>query len=316
MDKRALVAALGSGALVGWWATKRLRAQPLRGRVAVVTGATRGLGLRVAALLAEAGCPVAICARDEQQLAQAASALAGFGSPVVARRVDVADAGALTDFLDEVATHFGRIDILVNNAGIIQAGPLEEMALADFRYAMAIDFWGTVYGTLAVLPGMRRRGRGTIVNVTSIGGEIAVPHLLPYSCAKAAALAFSEGLTAELGGTGIRVVTVVPWLMRTGSTPYVYYKGRHDAERAMFGLGQLPIVSVNADRAARRIVRAIRRGETRVTIGLLAKLAREAHALAPGLLARVFAQARRLMPPPTGGVHPTIAVRGTTLDIR
>jgi short-subunit dehydrogenase len=189
------------------------------------------------------------------------------------------------------------------------------MTLADFRQALAVDFWGVVYGALAVLPGMRKRGAGTIVNVTSIGGEISLPHLLPYSCAKAAARAFSEGLTAELGQSGVDVVTVVPWLMRTGSVPFVYFKGRQDEEHAMFAAGQLPVLSVDADRAARRIVHAIERREARVTIGVLAKLAREAHAVAPGLLSRLFGQLRRFMPSPSAGPRPSMAVRGATLAI-
>jgi NAD(P)-dependent dehydrogenase (short-subunit alcohol dehydrogenase family) len=314
MNKRTWLGAAAGGALLGWWAVQKFREQDLRGRVAVVTGATRGLGLRLAKLLAKAGCSVAICERDEHEVLETGLWLGGWGSPVLARRVDVSDPVAVSAFIDEVEAELGGIDILVNNAGIIQAGPLEEMTLGDFRQALAIDFWGTVYCSFAALPGMRQRGRGTIVNVTSIGGEISLPHLLPYSCAKAAARAFSEGLTAELGGTRIRVVTVVPWLMRTGSIPYVFYKGQYDAEHAMFSLGQAPLVSVNADRAAQRIVLAIKRGEARVTIGVLAKLAREAHAVAPGLLSLLFAQMRRAMPPPTERA-PTIAVRGATLDI-
>jgi len=309
-------AALGGGGLLGWWTARRLREQPLRGRVAVVTGATRGLGLRIATQLAEAGCPVAICARSAHDVAEAGLELAGYGASVMARVVDVSDPVAVGEFINEVETHFGRIDILVNNAGIIQAGPLEDMTLADFREAMAIDYWGVVYCSLAALPGMRRRRGGTIANITSIGGEVSVPHLLPYSCAKAAARAFSEGLTAELAGSGVSCVTVVPWLMRTGSVPFVYYKGQQDAELAMFSTGQWPIVSVDADRAARRIVRAIRRREAHVRIGVLATLAGGAHALAPGLTARLLAQLRRLMPGPSDGTTPSMAVRGTTLQIR
>lgn len=302
--------------MVGWFAARRLRAQSLRGRVAVVTGATRGLGLRIATLLAQAGCPVAICARQDHEVAEAGLRLAGWGAQVMARRVDVSDPVAVGEFIDEVEQHFGRVDILVNNAGIIQAGPLEDMTLSDFREAMAIDFWGVVYGSLAVLPGMRKRRSGVIANVTSIGGEVSLPHLLPYSCAKAAARSFSEGLTAELAGSGVSCVTVVPWLMRTGSIPFVYYKGRHDDEMAMFSAGQWPIISVDADRAARRIVQAIARREAHVSVGVLAKLAREAHALAPGLLARLFGQMRKLMPRPSEGTTPSVAIRGTTLQIR
>ena len=104
--------------------------------------------------------------------------------------------------------------------------------------------------------------------------------------------------------------------MRTGSTPFVYYKGRHDAEMAMFSAGQWPLVSVDADRAARRIVKAIARREAHVSVGVLAKIAREAHALAPGLMSRLFGQMRRLMPRPSDGSTPSVAIRGTTLQIR
>ena len=315
MQKRVWVGAGAIGALVGWWAARRAREQDLRGRVAIVTGATRGLGLRIATRLARAGCALAICARDAHEVKEAGLHLAGYGGSVMARSVDVSDPVAFYAFVEEVESHFGRVDILVNNAGIIQTGPLENMTLGDFREAMAIDFWGTVYGSLAVLPGMRRRRSGTICNITSVGGELTVPHILPYSCAKAAARAFSEGLTAELAGSGVRAVTVVPWLMRTGSVPFVFYKGEHDAEMAWFSAGQWPLVSVDADRAARRIVRAIARGEAYVPIGLLATLARQARALAPGLTARLLAQLGRLMPPPGDGPVARTPIRGTTLSI-
>lgn len=315
MDKRVWLGAGAAGALVGWWAARRAREQELLGRVAVVTGATRGLGLRIATELARAGCPLAICARDGHEVKETGLRLAGYGSSVMARSVDVSDPVAVGGFIDEVETHFGRVDILVNNAGIIQSGPLENMNLADFREALAIDFWGTLYTALAVLPGMRKRKSGTICNITSIGGEVSVPHLLPYSCAKAAARAFSEGLTAELAGSGVRCVTVVPWLMRTGSIPFVYYKGQQDAEMALFSTGQWPLVSVDADRAARRIVRAIARGEAYVSIGLLASLARQARALAPGLTVRLLAQLRRLMPAPSDRPTARLPIRGATLSI-
>lgn len=315
MDNRVWLGAGAFGALVGWWAARRVREQDLRGRVAVVTGATRGLGLRIATELARAGCPLAICARNAHEVKEAGLRLAGYGSSVMARSVDVSDPVAVGEFIDEVETHFGRVDILVNNAGIIQTGPLENMTLADFREALAIDFWGSLYAALAVLPGMRKQRSGTICNITSVGGEVSVPHLLPYSCAKAAARAFSEGLTAELAGSGVRCVTVVPWLMRTGSIPFVYYKGQQDAEMALFSTAQWPLVSVDADRAARRIVRAIARGEAYVSIGVLASLARGVRALAPGLTARLLAQLGRLMPAPSDEPTARMPIRGTTLSI-
>src|SRR6185369_715880 len=112
--------------------------------------------------------------------------------------------------VEAVHRRYGRVDVLVNNAGIIQAGPYESLSLEDFRAAMAANFWGTVHATLAVLPGMRARGGGRIVNVTSIGGTIAVPHLLAYTASKFAAVGFSTGLAVEAARHGVHVTTVVP----------------------------------------------------------------------------------------------------------
>jgi len=111
--------------------------------------------------------------------------------------------------VDQVTQHFGRVDIVVNNAGIIQVGPMSTTTVEDFATALDVMFWGALYPTLAVLPQMRARRSGHIVNITSIGGMVSVPHLLPYTCAKFAAVGLSKGLRAELGQEGIHVTTVV-----------------------------------------------------------------------------------------------------------
>src|SRR5207248_3538573 len=118
----------------------------------------------------------------------------------------------------------------------------------------------------AALRLMRRGGRGgRIANVTSIGGKVAVPHLLPYACAKFAAVAYSEGLRAELAGEGIAVTTIVPGLMRTGSFLHASFRGDTEREYALFSLlANAPLASMDAERAARRIVRATRLGEAEV----------------------------------------------------
>ena len=113
--------------------------------------------------------------------------------------------------------------------------PFENLEVADFERAMAVMFWGTLYTTLAVLPSMKARGQGRIVNVTSIGGKVSVPHLLSYSCAKAAAVAFSNGLRNEVRQFGIEVTTIIPGLMRTGSHVNASFKGNHVAEASWFG---------------------------------------------------------------------------------
>jgi short-subunit dehydrogenase len=195
----------------------------------------------------------------------------------------------------------GSIDILVNCAGIIQVAPLASLTLADFQQAMAANFWGVVHATMAVLPHMLGRGTGRIVNITSIGGKVAVPHLLPYDCAKHAAVGFSEGLGAEIARDGISVTTVVPGLMRTGSHRFAKLKGKRELEYAWFSTAATtPGLAMSAARAARHIVRAAKRRDREVVLGIPAKALRLAKALFPELTLRALAAVNRLLPSANG----------------
>jgi short-subunit dehydrogenase len=174
----------------------------------------------------------------------------------------------------------GPIDVLINNAGIIQVGPMESMTVDDYAEAMRTNFFGPLHTTLAVLPSMRRRMSGRIVNISSLGGKVATPHLLPYCASKFALTGFSEGLRAELTKYNIKVTTVCPGLMRTGSAIHAQMRGRRDAEYAWFSAtAATPLISVSAERAARRILRGISRGDAEVIIGMPAKAASALHAL-------------------------------------
>ncbi|HEX8271264.1 MAG TPA: SDR family NAD(P)-dependent oxidoreductase [Longimicrobiaceae bacterium] len=287
----------GALALLGWRMLREMREEDIAGEVALVTGGSRGLGLLLARELAAAGCPVAICARDERELDAARADLEGRGAQVLAFRCDVSVREEVEAFVRAATERFGRVDLLVNNASILQAGPLEAMTLGDFERAMAVNFWGSVYAAFAVLPQMRARRRGRIANVTSIGGKVAIPHLLPYDCAKFAAVAFSEGLRAELAKDGIRVTTVVPGLMRTGSPMNAEMHGDPAAEFGWFSAaGGTPLTAMSAERAARRIVEAVRRGEAEVTLTWQAKLLRLTHDLFPGATADLLGVANRLLP--------------------
>ncbi|HEV2735590.1 MAG TPA: SDR family NAD(P)-dependent oxidoreductase [Longimicrobiaceae bacterium] len=295
--------ATGALALLGWRTLRHMREEDIAGEVALVTGGSRGLGLLLARELAREGCPVAICARDERELEAARRDLEARGAQVLAFRCDVAVREEVEAFVRAATERFGRVDLLVNNASILQAGPLEAMTLGDFERAMAVNFWGTVHAALAVLPQMRARRRGRIVNVTSIGGKVAIPHLLPYDCAKFAAVAFSEGLRAELARDGIRVTTIVPGLMRTGSPMNAEFHGDPAAEFGWFSAADAtPLTAMSAERAARRIVEAVRRGEAEVTLTWQAKLLRLTHDLFPGATADLMGVANRLLPDaPDGG---------------
>jgi NAD(P)-dependent dehydrogenase (short-subunit alcohol dehydrogenase family) len=212
--------------------------------------------------------------------------------------------GAAERLVDQAVERFGGLDVLINNAGIIQVGPYQTMSLNDFQKAMATNFWGAVHVTLAALPHLRRSSVRRIVNITSIGGDISIPHLLPDSCGKFAMRGFSEGLGAELARDRIRVTTVLPWLMRTGSFVNALFKGKREEELAWFSLGAtMPILSMTAERAARRIVRACERGEAFLSLGLQAKALRIVHALAPGLTTHILGLVNSLLPEP-GGAGP------------
>ncbi|MEZ4552487.1 MAG: SDR family oxidoreductase [Dehalococcoidia bacterium] len=251
-----------------WWVARRRRRargrEPLDGRVVAITGGSRGLGLVLAEEFARLGCHVAICARDRGELERARERLEALGGEVLVHACDVGDRAEARGFLEVVDARFGRTDILVNNAGIISTGPLGSHADTDFGTSLDVMFWGVYEPSMAVIEGMRRREYGRIVNITSLGGKIAVPHLLPYASAKFAAVGFSEGLRAELAGSGVYVTTVVPGLMRTGSYLNAEFAGRPRWEFAWFSvLGNLPLTSTDAGSAARRIVRAARRRRRR-----------------------------------------------------
>lgn len=271
----------------------------LRGQVVLITGGSRGLGLLMARGFAAEGCKIAVCARDEQELERARDELQKGGIEIYTIRCDVADREQVERMVEEVRDHFGSVDILVNNASVLQVGPLESMTREDFEEAVSINFWGTVNTTLAVLPAMRARKSGRIVNITSIGGRISVPHLLPYNCGKFAVVGFSQGLRAELAQDGIVVTTIVPGLMRTGSPVNAWVKGNIKAEWTLFGIiGSLPGFSVSAEDAARAIVGATRRGEAERIIGAPYALLGRLAGLFPNATGDVLALVTRFLPRP------------------
>jgi short-subunit dehydrogenase len=199
--------------------------------------------------------------------------------------------------IDRATMEFGRIDVLVNVAGIIQVGPVESQTHKDFEDAMNINFWGVVNTTLAVLPQMIERREGRITNITSIGGKIAVPHLLPYTCSKFAAFGFSLGLRAEVAQKGISVTTVVPGLMRTGSYMNAEFKGDREKEYSWFSVSSsVPGLSISAENAAKQIVAATAKGTAQTVLGAPHKVAAEFAALFPGLTADILSALNRGLP--------------------
>jgi NAD(P)-dependent dehydrogenase (short-subunit alcohol dehydrogenase family) len=282
--------------------TKSERSRHFRDAVVLVTGSSRGLGFALSREFGRRGADLVLCARNEGPLKQAVEELEAMGARALGVPCDIGDRGAVDDLVAQATARFGRVDVLVNNAGIITVGPISTQTVEDFDDAMRAMFWGILYPTLALLPQMRERGKGSIVNITSIGGKISFPHLLPYNSAKFAAVGFSEGLRAELARYGIRVTTVVPGFMRTGSHLNAGYKGNYRREFAWFSMGAgLPVMAMTAERAASRIVDATARGTAELQLTLKAKLAARMTGLFPGLTANVLGIVNRVLPDDPGG---------------
>ena len=296
-DPRAWVLAGAAAAAGGRALSRWLTRFDLRGRTVLITGGTRGLGLELARQAGRAGARVAICGRDADTLARARESLSQTDASVLATTCDVTDRNQVAELIRSVQAGFGHIDVLINNAGMVEVGPVGAMTAADFERDMATNFWGPLNAILAVLPHMRARGEGRIVNIASIGGKLSVPHLLPYSSSKFALVGLSEGLRAELRASGILVTTVCPGLMRTGSARHATFKGRHDAEYTWFNLADnFPLLSMDVERAARRILNAVRNGNSHVVLSLPAKVADKVHGLFPGLTSDALGLANRLLP--------------------
>jgi NAD(P)-dependent dehydrogenase (short-subunit alcohol dehydrogenase family) len=296
-----VAAGLGTAFLASRLARERF-AISFEGRVVVMTGGSRGLGLVMARMLVDEGARLVLLARDMTELERAKRELeARGGVEVMTLRCDVRRRGDVRAAIDVILEQWRAIDILINNAGVIQVGPLEHMTDENFENAMATHFWGPLHLMLEVAPVMRHRGFGRIVNVSSIGGKVAVPHLAPYCASKFALTGLSDAVRAELDTYGIRVTTVVPGLMRTGSAVNAQFKGHHESEYAWFKVaGSVPGLSIAAERAARRILQACRYGDPSLTITVPAKLAATANVVAPAAVARAMMLVSRLLPAPNG----------------
>jgi NAD(P)-dependent dehydrogenase (short-subunit alcohol dehydrogenase family) len=280
---------------------RRKRRIDFRGASVVVTGGSRGLGLEIARRFAAEGARLTLVARNAAGLERARAELEAKGASV---RIFACDLGRREEA--ETAIRFaldawGSVDVLVNNAGVIQVGPYDHMEIRDFEEAMAVHAWGPLHLVRAAVPLMRGQGGGRIVNITSIGGLIAVPHLLPYTMSKFALVGLSDGLRAELAKDNIRVTTVAPGLMRTGSHINAVFKGQHEKEFAWFAVSDaLPLLSTGSEKAASKIVEACRYGDPSLIITPQARLIQAFNALTPGLSAAVAAFAARLLPKPVG----------------
>ena len=272
----------------------------------LITGGSRGLGFALALELGALGCRLVLVARDGDELERAKAALVESTgvdpAQVLLQVADVSRPEQIRVCVEEATAYFGQIDVLINNAGIILVGPLESQRLESFQEAMNVNFFGALHTTLAVLPQMLGRAEGAIVNIGSIGGKVAFPHLLPYVASKFALVGWSQGLHVELAGRGVHVTTVAPGVMRTGSHIQARYTGKARAEYGWFAsAASFPGTATDARTAARTIIRGLVSHRAEVAIGLQAILASRLSNVAPEWTAAALSLVNELLPQPNSG---------------
>ena len=266
-------------------------------KVALISGGSRGLGLEIAKNICARGGRVALFARDTEELASAKAQLDRFKTDVLTVECDLLESAQIQSAVQQTLQHFRKIDILINNAGTVEVGPLAHMQFKDFDRSMRLHFWAPFILYFLVVQHMRAKGGGRIVNISSIGGRIAVPHMAPYSASKFALTGFSDAIRPDLAQDKILVTTVTPGMMRTGSQVHASFKGDHAAEYRWFNFSRkIPFASISMERAARKIVNACARGKPVLVMPFSAYLIIAKNALFPNLMARVMTMFSRSLP--------------------
>jgi short-subunit dehydrogenase len=256
-----------------------VRPRELVGRVAIVTGASSGIGTATAVACGRAGMRVALAARRADRLAAVAARVTAAGGQARVVPTDVGDRAAVRALVDGTVGAWGRLDVLVNNAGVGILATVEQTTPEEFERLVRVNYLGAVHGVLAALPHMRRQGAGHVVNVASVVGKRASPFRAAYVASKFALVGFSEALRMELRGTGIHVTCVCPIGTATEF---------HDVEPNRLGVPGRGGPIQSAEHVARAILRALRRPRAEVHPYPPARLLFLANALAPGLVDRLM----------------------------
>lgn len=290
------------------------------GAVVLITGGSRGLGLAIASRFARRPVRLVLAARNRAELERAQSELLAQHPHLQPENfylvpADLAQPAECDRLVAEAIARFGRIDVLINNAGIIEVGPIEAQTTEAFERAMRINFFAALYTTWAALPHLRKQAplagwtrRAAIANIASIGGKIAVPHMLPYSAAKFALVGFSEGLHTELRHKGIRVTTVCPGLMRTGGEAHARFVGDEAAEQKWFNFAATtPVIATSASHAANRIYSAVAAGCAEITITPQAWIAARKAGAAPGAMQFAASMVNRYVLPAAPSEQDSVA---------
>ena len=248
----------------------------IRGSVAVVTGASSGIGRATALRLARRGADVVLAARRGEALQEVAAQCRRHGVRSLAVPTDVADERAVRVLAERAREEFGRIDVWINNAAVGSFAPFLQTPLADFRRVLDVNVMGYVYGCRQALEQMGAQGAGTVINVASIVGEVPQPYTAPYSMSKAAVRALGVSLRSELRLARARNIHVCTVLPPTIDTPFFQHGANYSGRRA---LAMPPVYT--ADAVARQIVRLLGRPRPEAVVGLIGRSLVAQHRLMP-----------------------------------
>ena len=234
------------------------------GKHALVTGAASGIGLATATELLRRGARVALVDRDEEKLARASAELERVGA-ISSHVLDVGDREAIDEFAHRFVSDHAPLDLLVNNAGVSIVSPFTATSEADWEWLTAVNLWGPLRLTRAIVPSMLARGRGHLAFVASLAGLVGAPGMVAYSTSKFALVGFAEALRLELAGTGVDVSVVCPGYVRTGLHAATRYRNEGfrrflDHPPSWYG--------VSAERVAGELLEAVVERRPLVTIGL------------------------------------------------
>ena len=260
-----------------------MMARDLVGRIAVITGASSGIGHKTALAFAHEGIHCVLAARRADRLAQVAQEVRALGAAALVLPTDVAQPDQIHAMVTETVRQFGRIDILVNNAGFGIFARVDQTTAEEIQRIFAVNFFGTFHATQAVLPVMRRQGHGHIINVSSVAGKRGLPFSGAYCATKFAMNGLTESLRAEMAGTGIQVSLVCP----VGTLTEFFEVAESKIDRKALPMGFMQ----TADHVANRILKCVRRPRAEVLPLRLSRIYILMSALAPGLVDRAMRSA-------------------------
>lgn len=303
MKKALTYAGLGFMAYLAYDTIKKnMRYFNFRNKVVLISGGARGLGFVLARKLAHEGALISLMDVDEEAL-QHAQNLIHLENPYTPVNYHVCDATKPEDVkkaVEETVLQFRGVDVVINNAGMLTVSPYENLTAKEFEDSLNTHFWGPYNIIEASLPYLKASGNGRIINISSIGGKMAIPHFASYCTGKFALVGYSQTLRAELMKNNIYVTTVCPGLTRTNYIEQTEFKGQYQKEFNWLTLtDSIPFLTINAERAADKIINASRIGQAELNISLSLKLGLAFQTLFPEIHADLMALANTMLPTPT-----------------